>query len=114
MRWLVPSPARSCYRIQRELTRITTPAEATALAGVVMRAFYWLERTPATTFLVFAGHVCPIGQGSLDASPIILAFGAVIIGIWAVIGAVIAGSVVGYEVCVHCDFSCKLFYYPQL
>ena len=38
-----------------------------------------------------------------------LALGAIVIGIRAVIGAIIAGSVVGYEVGVHCDFSCKLF-----
>jgi hypothetical protein len=34
-----------------------------------------------------------------------LALRAIVVGIRAVIGAVVAGSVVGYEVCVHCDFS---------
>ena len=42
----------------------------------------------------------------------LLALGAIVIGIRAVVGAVIAGSVVGYEVCVHCDFSCELFCIP--
>jgi hypothetical protein len=41
-------------------------------------------------------------------SPLALALRAIVIGIRAVIGAVVAGSVVGYEVCVHCDFSCEL------
>jgi hypothetical protein len=40
-----------------------------------------------------------------------LALGTIVIGIRAMIGAVIAGSVVGYEVCVHCDFSCELVSY---
>ena len=35
-----------------------------------------------------------------------LALRAIVIGIWAVIGAVIAGSVIGYEVVVHCNISC--------
>ena len=34
---------------------------------------------------------------------------AIVIGIGAVIGAIIAGSVVGYKVVLHCDFSCALF-----
>jgi hypothetical protein len=34
---------------------------------------------------------------------------AIVIGIWAVVGAVIAGSVVGYEVVLHCEFSCDWF-----
>jgi hypothetical protein len=35
-----------------------------------------------------------------------LALWAIVVGVWAVIGAVVAGSVVGYKVCVHRDFSC--------
>ena len=41
---------------------------------------------------------------------LVLALRAIVIGIWAVIGTVITGSVVGYEVVVHCNFSCELFW----
>jgi len=45
-------------------------------------------------------------QGPLRcANPIALALRAIVIGIWAVFGAVIARSVVGFEVGLHCDFS---------
>ena len=50
-------------------------------------------------------HACVIARA--------LALGAIVIGIRAVIGAVIAGSVVGYEVGLHCDFSCELFLYNR-
>src|SRR6266545_7421029 len=41
--------------------------------------------------------------------PMALTLRAIVIGIGAVIGAIIAGSVVGYEVVLHCAFSCALF-----
>src|SRR6266540_1002085 len=40
MRWLMLSAVRRRCRILREPTRTTTPAEATASAGVVVRDFY--------------------------------------------------------------------------
>ena len=39
-------------------------------------------------------------------TPLALALRAIVIGIRAMLGAVIAGSVVRYEEILHCDFSC--------
>ena len=45
------------------------------------------------------------------AKALTLTLWAIFIGIRAVIGAVIAGSIVGYKVGLHCDFSYTLFWF---
>ena len=47
-------------------------------------------------------------------TPLALALRAIVIGIRAMLGAVIAGSVVGYEEILQCDCSCVLFWYDSL
>jgi hypothetical protein len=47
----------------------------------------------------------PVFVTQKDRERLASALRAIVIGIWAVIGAVIAGSVIGYEVVVHWDFS---------